>query len=339
MNPFHFIAAVYHSFLHGLRHGEEDLSRKRVTFGGIFKLPIIYWFYWMGGMVWCFFRALFLAVGEAWRACRYREKTLAEGVVVIEPRLNYRVVNWQFWFLGLVAAVVVGWGVVRFVQSFRMELPGWLNENRRCGSSLDTRRQPDLPWNRLKDLMGQVEIMCKSNKKEFGAVQLLVFENDPQKAVMWTVEKVVNPGFNPMHQIERSLGIPPGLFVGYYTVAGKAMPFTVKTVTKEAKKFGTTIELKKPLAPGESMVMIRLEKQMKRARLGKDGKHGVGLGRMPEDKVHARGVCLPEGALLAGCNPQGGAITFTNGVGCVAWVNVSLENSKAPLSLTFSMPK
>ncbi|MBI4027351.1 MAG: hypothetical protein HY360_20365 [Verrucomicrobia bacterium] len=223
----------------------------------------------------------------------------------------------------------------------RNEAPAWLRLHERTGPSLAADSGPAKAWNEVRQLIQECRNEAVQRKTPSGPIRFLEIRPDASNAVLWSTERLVNPGFNPLPHFERTLWMKENDLIGYYTLEGDPVRFTQKAVPNQPKNLALTLHLDKPLAPSASQWILRLEIQTDRVRPGKKNECQVHLGRLPPpaDSIQAWGIRLPSNVSSVRHAPDKGALLFQSNRLAVAWINSRLDPSLPPLSVMFTMPR
>jgi hypothetical protein len=129
--------------------------------------------------------------------------------------------------------------------------------------------------------------------------------------------------------------------LGFYTLDGEPLGFTVKHHPARPHAFFVVAHLGKALTPGESTLVLRVERRPLNLKTNANGQTQFGLGRFakPTAAIHGRAVSLPAQAKLVQYRPQQGAFEFTGDPPLVGWINACLDTNFPPLSATFTLPR
>jgi hypothetical protein len=231
------------------------------------------------------------------------------------------------------AAGFLAW---RLAGAFSDRPPAWLRQQKRIGTRLVTGPQPDLAWNQFQRLLKEGQ-----RDAALGSLQFLELQGDGKNAAAWTIERLVNQGFIPLQNFQ--LPPVPGTtsLLGYYALDGTAIPYTTRRPPARSDLLAVTLNLREPVAPGGTQLVIRIQRRPSPAQRAKDGSYRIGLGRLPKTTAaaHVRGVRLPEGAALLKFTGGDGAIVSTGGVAAVGWINTRLTPPDQPLSATFTLKR
>jgi len=122
-------------------------------------------------------------------------------------------------------------------------------------------------------------------------------------------------GFNPLNNVQASIGGDEKRFVGFYATDGGPIPFTIVRVPGRRGNPPVTLHLKSPIPPGETQLVVRVERRRAPVNIGKDGKAQAGLGRFPRtpNAVYARAIGLPSGSVIVRSVPDT-TVTVSEGV-------------------------
>ena len=151
---------------------------------------------------------------------------------------------------------------------------------------------------------------------------------------------MVNQGFNPLKNVQSSIGGDEKRFVGFYGTDGGPIPFTVVRVPGRPHNPPVTLHLSIPIAAGETQWVVRVERRRAPVNIGKDGKAQAGLGRFPRtpNAVYARAIGLPTGSVIIRSVPATTATVMEGPAPLVSWIGTAI-NANAPMSVVFTPPK
>lgn len=237
--------------------------------------------------------------------------------------------------LALGAALFFAW---RFAGVMSDRPPSSLRQQKRVGARLATGTKPDLAWNQFQYLLKESLQDAAQRDTSVSALQFLELQPDGKNAVAWTLEQLVNHGFNPMQNFERPSAQNPISLLGYYALDGSAIPYTTRRPASAPNSVAVTLNLREPVSPGATQLVIRLERRPSPVQRNKDGMYGLGLSQFPRKTgtVHARAVRLMEGAVLVKFAGGESALVSTSGVATVGWINTRLTPPDQPLFAVFS---
>lgn len=341
MHFFHFLKALLMVFFGGGWSQSQDNVPSRIRRhmryvgqvrpdrlhfpGSRFIMPFFY-----------LFENLFAAMGAIWQETDL--PVLKPVVIQVRPSVRFLSGGWKYLVIVPLFLVAVGYAVRQCYVSFQEKPPDWLSQKERSTPSLTGLNRPDAPWRQFGKLLEQAQMQARRDKLPLNDVQFFELGKKAGEIIVWHAENVVNPGFGPLTRIERAFGMEPVNLIGFYTAEGKPIAFTVKSVAGKPKSFWVTIHIEKPLAPSESMILVRKEKQKHASRPNPEGKFTFGLGRLggPANTIQARGIRIPEGGALTGYTPQSGVNVTLNDTPTVNWVNTLVDQPGTPLSVTFT---
>jgi|GEM_PF-2158749 hypothetical protein len=230
-----------------------------------------------------------------------------------------------------------GWQIYR---AFWSAPPQGFYLKTRTSPALNRGPQPDLMWHRFRYLYTEAQREAAAAHRPLASFRLFELDRDPRQAIEWRLDTVSNPGFNPLHNIERNLGNQAQTFVGYYTCDGQPLAYTLKRSPDFPNHTAVTIHLNDPVQPGASLQLLRLDKRTLPVKSPKNN-YRLNLDSLPGPHrgIHVRGIRLPDRATIVRYAPAE-AFVFTNGHPLIAWINTSLpENTNCALTVTFTCPK
>ena len=248
--------------------------------------------------------------------------------------------QWKLWLAVIACGIVTALCARRTYNAFHERPPAWVKTEDRVGPAINRDSQLNVAWKEFSDLLGTVRRESTQEQLPVGSVSLLALETDATNAISIATESVVNQGFNPLNNIQASIGGDEKRFVGFYATDGGPIPFTIVRVPGRPRNPPVTLHLNSPIAPGETQLVVRVERRRAPVNIGKDGKAQAGLGRFPRtpNAVYARAIGLPPGSVIVRSVP---ATTATLSVGVdplVAWIGTA-TNANAPMSVVFTPSK
>jgi len=244
--------------------------------------------------------------------------------------------NWKHWTGLGVALVLIGFAVARLQSSFRDRPPAWLRQQDKRGPGL-----PAESRKHFQQFRREIELEAEQKSLPVASIQFIELMKDGKEGVVWNTEKVTNQGFKPLADFEMQGGGDEERLRGYYTLEGEPLGFTVKHHPNRPKSFYMAVHLRQPLPPGQSVLVLRLERRAYTIKPNAKGEAQLGLGRLTRatTAVHARGLCLPDRARLVQYRPDKGAFAFEDNPPMVGWINSCLDPAFPPLNATFILPK
>jgi len=242
--------------------------------------------------------------------------------------------NWKTWTGVAVTVLVIGFVAARWRSSFVQRPPDWLRQQDKHSVRL-----PAASLKHFREFYRQIEIEAEQKNLPVGSIQFLELAADGKEMIAWNTERLANQGFNPAANFDQWGGSEETRLLGYYTLEGDPVNFTVKHHPARPQDFFPVIHLLKPLAPGASALVLRLDRRPLTLKPNAKGQTQFGLGRLikPANAIHARGVCLPDHAQLVQYKPEKGAFEFPDNPPMVGWINSCLDPSLPPLSATFTL--
>ena len=248
--------------------------------------------------------------------------------------------NWKLWLAVIACVVVTAFCARRAYDAFHERPPAWVKTEDRVGPAISRDGQLNVAWKEFSDLLGTVRRESAQQQLPVGSVSLLALERDATNAVSIATESVVNQGFNPLNNIQASIGGDVKRFVGFYATDGGPIPFTIVRVPGRPRNPPVTLHLISPIAPGETQLVVRVERRRAPVTIGKDGKAQARLGRFPRtpNAVYARAIKLPSGSVIVRTVPDTTATVSAGVAPLVSWIGTA-TSANAPMSVVFTLPK
>jgi hypothetical protein len=244
--------------------------------------------------------------------------------------------NWKTWTSLVVTVVVLGFVAVRLRSTLVDRPPEWLRQQDKHSAKL-----PAASLKNFKVFRKEVELEAGQSRLPVGSIQFFEIAATGKETIAWNAIRLTNQGFNPIADFDQpGSGNEPSL-VGFYTLDGDPLDYTVKHHPARPRSFYTVVHVGKPLAPGESVQLLRIERRPLNLKLNAKGQAQFGLGRLakPTAVIHGRAVSLPSRAKLVRYRPEKGAFEFTGDPPLVGWINSCLDTNFPPLNATFTLPR
>jgi len=248
--------------------------------------------------------------------------------------------NLKLWLAVVACGIVAVFCARRAYNVFHERPPMWVKTEDRVGPAVSRDNHLNVAWKEFSDLLGTVQRESARQQLPVGSVSLLALETDVTNAVSIATESVVNQGFNPLNNVQASIGGDEKRFVGFYATDGGPIPFTIVRVPGRRGNPPVTLHLKSPIPPGETQLVVRVERRRAPVNIGKDGKAQAGLGRFPRtpNAVYARAIGLPSGSVIVRSTPDTTATVSVDVAPLVSWIGTA-TNANAPMSVVFTLPK
>ena len=248
--------------------------------------------------------------------------------------------NWKLWLAVVACVVATAFCARRAYDAFYERPPAWVKTEDRIGPAISRDGQLNVAWKEFSDLLGTVRRESAQQQLPVGSVSLLALESDATNAVSIATESVVNQGFNPLNNIQASIGGDEKRFVGFYGTDGGRIPFTIVRIPGRPRNPPVTLHLNSPIAPGETQLVVRVERRRAPVNIGKDGKAQAGLGRFPRtpNAVYGRALGLPTGSAIVRTVPDKTATISEGAAPLVSWIGTA-TSANAPMSVVFTVPK
>jgi len=243
--------------------------------------------------------------------------------------------NWKTWAGIAFALLLIGFVVVRLRLVFHDRPPDWLRQQDKHSAKL-----PDASLKKFRAFRKETELEAQQAKLPVGSIQFFEISPDGKETLAWNTLRLTNQGFNPLADFDQWGGADELRLLGFYTLDGEPLGFTVKHHPARPRNFYVVVHLPKPLAPGDSALVLRIDRRPLNLKANAKGQSQFGLGRLnkPTIAVHARGLSLPEHARLWQYRPEKGAFEFTGPSPMVGWINSCLDSNFPPLNATFTLP-
>jgi hypothetical protein len=248
--------------------------------------------------------------------------------------------NWKLWLATIVCLVVVAFCARRTYDAFHERPPAWVKTEDRVGRVISGDAQLNVAWKEFSDLLGTVRRESVQQQLPVGSVSLLALEKDATNAVSIATDSVVTQGFNPLNNVQASIGGDEKRFVGFYATDGTSIAFTIVRVPGRSRNPPVTLHLNSPIPPGETQLVVRVERRRAPVNIGKDGKAQAGLGRFPRtpNAVYARALGLPTGSVIVRTVPDKTATISEGAAPLISWIGTA-TSANAPMSVVFTLPK
>jgi hypothetical protein len=248
--------------------------------------------------------------------------------------------NWKLWLATITCVIVMVFCSRRAYNAFHERPPNWVKTEDRVGPAISRDGRLNVAWKGFSDLLGTVRRESTQQQLPVGGVSLLALETDVTNALSIVTEPMVNQGFNPLKNVQASIGGDEKRFVGFYATDGAPIPFTIVRVQGRPRNPPVTLHLNSPIAPGETQWVVRVERRRAPVNIGKDGRAQAGLGRFPRtpDAVYARAIGLPSGSVIVRSVPATTAMVAEDVAPLVSWIGTA-TNTNAPMSVVFTPPK
>jgi hypothetical protein len=248
--------------------------------------------------------------------------------------------NWKLWLAVIACVVVAVFCARRAHEAFYGKPPEWIRQEDRVGAAIGKDGKLQVAWKQFSDLLAATQRESAQQQLPVGTVSLLALETSGTDALSIVTQPVVNQGFNPLRNPQASIGGDEKRFVGFYTTAGAAIPFTIVRVQGRSQNPPVTLHLDATVAPGATQLVVRVEWRRAPVTVGKNGKLQAGLGRFPRtpNAVYARAVSLPAGSTIVRSIPQQTATVRDGPVPLVSWIG-GVTDAGAPMSVVFTAPK
>ena len=214
--------------------------------------------------------------------------------------------NWKLWIAVIACAAVATFCSRRVYEAFYARPPAWVKLDDRTGPAIRQDSQLDTAWKKFGELLGSARRESEERQLPLGDVSLLALENNSTDAVFIVTQSIVNQGFNPLKNVQASMGGDEQRFVGFYATDGGPIPFTIVRVPGRTRNPPVTLHLESAIAPGGTQLVVRVERRHAPVNVGKDGRMQVGLGRFPRmpNAVYVRAVRLPSGSVVVRSVPE-----------------------------------
>ena len=244
--------------------------------------------------------------------------------------------NWKTWAVAAIVVAAIVLVAARWRMSFSDHPPDWLRQEDKQSAKL-----PAASLKNFKSFRKEVEIEARQRSLPVGSIQFFEVARDGKETIAWNTVKLINQGFNPNADFDQPGGSDEARLLGFYTLDGDSLGFTVKHHPARPRGFYAVVHLNKPLAPGESTLVLRLERRPLNLKPDAKGQLQYGLGRLakPIAAIHGRAVSLPERAKSVQYRPEKGAVEFKGDPPLVGWINSCLDTNFPPLNATFTLPR
>ena len=244
--------------------------------------------------------------------------------------------NWKAWASAAFAVAAIAFIVWRWRESFADRPPDWLRQQDKHSVKL-----PDASLKNFTAFRKEVELESRQRHLPVGTIQFFEVARDGKETIAWNSLRLTNQGFNPNADFDQPGSGEEQRLLGFYTLDGAPLGYTVKHHPSRPRAFYVIVHLEKPIAPGQSAMLLRIDRRPLNLKPNSKGQMQFGLGRFakPTAMIHGRAVSLPERAKLVQYRPETGAFEFTGDPPLVGWINACLDTNFPPLSATFTLPR
>jgi hypothetical protein len=244
--------------------------------------------------------------------------------------------NWKTWIGVALAVGLLVLVAVRLRLALHDRPPDWLRQEDKHSAKL-----AEGSLKKFRAFRKETEFEAQQAKLPVGSIQFFEISADGKVNIVWNTVRLANQGFNPLADFDQWGGDDERRLLGFYTLDGEPVGFTVKHHPSRPHSYFLVVHLPKPLAPGESTLVLRVERRPLSLKTNAKGQTQFGLGRLnkPTTAVHARGLSLPERARLEQYRPEKGAFEFTGHSPMIGWINSCLDSNFPPLNATFTLSR
>jgi hypothetical protein len=131
----------------------------------------------------------------------------------------------------------------RFIEDFARrrfapQAPAVLNYEQHTSPGFAFNSDLRHAWKNVESFVNLARREEKSTLLRIGNLSFMHICKLPNEALVWDTIEMHNPGFEPLHRVERSEPGKAGNLVGYYSLEGKPLDYDTKTVTFDAGQPG-----------------------------------------------------------------------------------------------------
>ncbi len=199
--------------------------------------------------------------------------------------------HWKLWLAAITCVIVMVFCSRRAYNAFHERPPDWVKTEDRLGPAISRDNQREVAWKEFSDLLGAVRRESAEQQLPVGGVSLLALEADVTNALSIVTEPMVNQGFNPLKNVQASIGGDEKRFVGFYATDGGPIPFTIVRVPGRPRNPPVTLHLNNPIAAGRN-AMGRARRTTARAGQYRQGWQGAGRpGPFPANSQRSLCAC------------------------------------------------
>jgi hypothetical protein len=240
--------------------------------------------------------------------------------------------NWKLWLAGAVVLVTLAFCIHRFRSSFQDKAPDWLRLRQ-----IDSPSLPAAIVERFVEFRKSLESEAKTAGLSVDSVQMVELTPDGKDIRLWAFEKFTNPGPTPLANFEVPHWLTDDRPVGYYTVDGPPLHFMLKHHPSRPNVAFGEIILDKPLAPGETRLVLNIEHIPNNLKPDAAGEMTYRFTKLRGADTSVQGVCflLPSNYAVQRYAPKAGASEYTGNMPMISWINTRLEAVSLPPSVTF----
>jgi hypothetical protein len=244
-----------------------------------------------------------------------------------------RTIHWKRWLALVFVSAAAGFILHLARDILAHQPPAWLQTRKIAGPSLSREA-----LRQFRALVDAAQREADRLGRPVGSVQLYEVRKGKTEPMVWNLEPLGNPGFEPQSRFQYEWRGSEKSIAGYYALDGKPLPALVRKLSYLDGRHPTVeFVVNPPVRPGAELRVIRLERGRKLAEtMRKDG-WLLSLDRLPATNaaVAARAVLLPPGVEVVRYSPDSGLSSTAAGMAMVSWLNTSAQTGAPAPSVTF----
>lgn len=250
-------------------------------------------------------------------------------------REHWKTIGLVLLLLGAVVFVAARWR-----SGFRSAVPASIEMVDLQSPSLTWNAGLRGSWNHVAELTKMATAEAAKSGLSVGSLNLWSVQPAAKQTYLWTTSQFLNPGFNPLSRFDVSGGIHTNTLVGFYSLEGQPLRYSLKRYPGQSSIASVTIHLATPLPAGQTAMVFRVEERSDLVRTNAQGVLQVGLGRLAPDpaRLQARGLVLPAGARILEHKPnEGAAMTRIDDQPVINWLSPFIRQDGAVLLVEFRL--
>jgi len=239
--------------------------------------------------------------------------------------------SWKTWVIVVLVLAGVAFGVRQYRAAFQETTPTGYTFRRVSTPVLD------------KGWRGQLRQLVKAaNQRTAGlsisSLQILQLAREGKEEIFWNSDVAKNVGFKPQKTVERQWSGTTDRLVGFYTLDGEPLVYTVRRAAQDERTTAVTVQLTDALAPGASVTFLRVEKRANSVRQDHQSHWVAGMNwpNRTEMGLRVRALCLPAGATIVKVLPEEPLVIGLGAQPLLGWFATDMQVKK-PVAVTFDL--
>lgn len=226
---------------------------------------------------------------------------------------------------------------LRVKHAFAPQAPASLHYQQHTSPGLLLHRDLRLAAKNVETIITQTRQEERTAHTELVDILYLQVGTPPTETLVWDTVSIRNPGFEPLHRVERTENGKALRMVGYYSLDGRPLDYDTKIDLRNPRQTLTTVDLDQPVGAGQTALFFRVYRTTGQVTTNTLGRYIVHAGKLPATagKLYIASVVVPTSARVEQTTPEGGLHADHQ----VTWFSSRLESGNHNCQLTFTIPK